>query len=176
MTKPARRGKAPSLYDIAPGEGLRMRPFERSLPMALLRAREGVMRGFRRMLRGHGLNEQEWRIIRALAEVERLEMGELADRVFILKPSATRTVRNLQGRDIVSRTRADSDQRKAYIALTPAGRALFSTVAPDSEAEYARLTAIIGEDDIHALYALLNRVGTALGGRGPDTGEAAEGS
>ncbi len=145
-----------------------MRPFERSLPMALLRAREAVMRGFRRLLRGHGLNEQEWRIIRALAEVERLEMGELADRVFILKPSATRTVRNLQGRDIVSRARADSDQRKAYIALTPAGRALFDAVAPESEAEYARLTALIGEADVRALYALLNRVGTVLGGRGPD--------
>ena len=43
-----------------------MRSFEKSLPMALLRAREAVMRGFRRQLREHGLNEQEWRIIRAL--------------------------------------------------------------------------------------------------------------
>ena len=33
-----------------------MRPFERSLPMALLRAREAVMRGFRRVLREHVLN------------------------------------------------------------------------------------------------------------------------
>ena len=47
-----------------------MRPFEQSLPMALLRAREAVMRGFRRVLREHGLNEQEWRIIRALKEVD----------------------------------------------------------------------------------------------------------
>lgn len=168
MTERARRGKTPAPHDGDLGQSLRMRPFERSLPMALLRAREAVMRGFRRILRGHGLNEQEWRFIRALAEVDRLEMGELADRVFILKPSATRTVRNLQGRGIVSRTRADSDQRKAYIALTPAGRSLFAAVAPDSEAEYARLTAIIGDADVQALYALLSRVGAALGGRGPD--------
>ena len=65
-----------------------MRPFERSLPMALLRAREAVMRGFRRVLREHGLNEQEWRIIRALMEVDQIDIGELAERVFILKPSA----------------------------------------------------------------------------------------
>ena len=52
--------------------------------MALLRAREAVMRGFRRQLRAHGLNEQEWRIMRALVEVDRIEIGELAERVFIL--------------------------------------------------------------------------------------------
>ena len=51
-----------------------MRPFEQSLPMALLRAREAVMRGFRRVLREHGLNEQEWRIIRALREVDQIDI------------------------------------------------------------------------------------------------------
>ena len=157
-------GVPPSLYDIKPRDGYRMRPFERSLPMALLRAREAVMRGFRRMLREHGLNEQEWRIIRALVEVDRLEIGELADRVYILKPSATRTVRNLQGRAIVTRSRSESDQRRAFIALTDEGRQLFATVAPHSEAEYARLTALIGESEIHTLYSLLSRVSELLGG------------
>lgn len=160
----------PSLYDIKPRDGGSMRPFERSLPMALMRAREAVMRGFRRMLRGYGLNEQEWRIIRALVEVDRLEIGELADRVYILKPSATRTVRNLQGRGIVTRSRSETDQRRAFIALSEQGRQLFATVAPRSEAEYARLTALIGESEIHALYALLSRVSDALGGDGSDRG------
>lgn len=161
--KSARSSGSPSLYDIAPREGYRMRPFERSLPMALLRAREAVMRGFRGMLRGYGLNEQEWRIIRALVEVDRLEIGELADRVFILKPSATRTVRNLQSRGIVARHRSPSDQRRAYISLTDEGRLLFETVAPNSEAEYARLTALVGERDIRQLYELLSRLSQALG-------------
>ena len=141
-----------------------MRPFERSLPMALLRAREAVMRGFRRMLREHGLNEQEWRIIRALAEVDRIEIGELADQVFILKPSATRTVRNLEDREIVSRSRSSSDMRRAYISLTEAGRDLFEAVAPTSEAEYARLTRLIGEREMEDLYALLSRIPKVLGG------------
>src|SRR5689334_7650271 len=85
-----------------------IRPFDQSLPMALLRAREAVMRGFRRLLRTHELNEQEWRIMRALVEADRLEIGELAGRVFILKPSATRTVKNLEMRGIVSRSRPSS--------------------------------------------------------------------
>jgi homoprotocatechuate degradation regulator HpaR len=141
-----------------------MRPFGQSLPMALLRAREAVMRGFRRLLREHGLNEQEWRIMRALMEVERVEIGELAERVFILKPSATRTVKNLQARGIVSRTRCSNDQRRAFIALTPSGRALFDELAPLNEREYARITELIGADDMQQLYELLRHVTEALNG------------
>ena len=139
-----------------------MRPFDQSLPMALLRAREAVMRGFRRLLRAHGLNEQEWRIMRALMEADSLEIGELAERVFILKPSATRTVKNLQSRGIVTRSRVSSDQRRALIALTSTGRALFAELAPDSEREYARITGFVGERDMDELYDLLARVTDAL--------------
>ena len=141
-----------------------MRPFERSLPMALLRAREAVMRGFRGVLREHGLNEQEWRIIRALMEVDQIEIGELAEGVFILKPSATRTIKNLQARGIVTRTRSRADQRRAFISLTARGRELFEQLGPVNEAEYARITDLIGEDDMQELYDLLRRLTQKLNG------------
>ena len=141
-----------------------MRPFERSLPMALLRAREAVMRGFRRVLREQGLNEQEWRIMRALIEVDQIEIGELADSVFIMKPSATRTIKNLQARKVVTRTRSTADQRRAFIALTPHGRELFDSLAPVNEAEYARITKLIGELDMQEIYELLRRITEKLNG------------
>jgi homoprotocatechuate degradation regulator HpaR len=147
-----------------------MRPFGRSLPMALLRARESVMRGFRRQLRAHGLNEQEWRIIRALVEIDQIEIGELAERVFILKPSATRTIKNLQARGIVARNRCDKDQRRAFISLTRRGRALFETFAPESEREYARITELLGVDNMELLYELLGRVTAVLNGASGSNG------
>jgi homoprotocatechuate degradation regulator HpaR len=116
------------------------------------------MRGFRALLREHGLNEQEWRIMRALMEVDRIEIGELAERVFILKPSATRTVKNLQARDIVSRSRSDTDQRRAFIALTAKGRQLFDDIAPNNELEYARITRLMGAQETQQLYELLRSV------------------
>jgi homoprotocatechuate degradation regulator HpaR len=152
------------MADAGAGRSAGIRPFDQSLPMALLRAREAVMRGFRRLLRAYGLNEQEWRIMRALAEADQLEIGELAECVFILKPSASRTVKNLQERKIVSRHRPSSDQRRALIALTPNGRALFETLAPHSEQEYARITRRIGAADMTELYQLLGRVTDALNG------------
>jgi homoprotocatechuate degradation regulator HpaR len=146
-----------------------MRPFEQSLPMALLRAREAVMRGFRRVLREHGLNEQEWRIIRALKEMDQIDIGELAERVFILKPSATRTVKNLQSRNLVNRDRSAGDQRRAYISLTPLARDLFDKLAPKNEAEYSRITNLIGERDVEQLYKLLRQVTDKLNGSERDS-------
>ena len=146
--------------------GRTMRPFDQSLPMALLRAREAVMRGFRRVLRDHGLNEQEWRIIRALMEVDQIDIGELAERVFILKPSATRTVKNLQRRNLVNRFKSDRDQRRAFISLTPQARELFDQLAPKNEAEYSRITRVIGDPDMQELYELLRRVTERLNGSG----------
>jgi homoprotocatechuate degradation regulator HpaR len=144
--------------------GRTMRPFDQSLPMALLRAREAVMRGFRRVLREYGLNEQEWRIIRALMEVDQIDIGELAERVFILKPSATRTVKNLQRRKLVNRHKSTRDQRRAYISLTPEARDLFDRLAPENEAEYSRITNVIGGSDMQELYELLRRITARLNG------------
>lgn len=139
-----------------------LRPFARSLPMALLRARESVMRGFRAVIREHGLSEQQWRVIRALREAERLEIGELAERTYILKPSLTRILRDMGARGIVSRAAVAGDQRKAHVALTAKGRALFDRIAPDSENEYRRIEKLIGAAETAELYRLLNRLGAAL--------------
>ncbi len=107
--------------------------------------------------------------MRALMEGKRIEIGELAERVFILKPSATRTVKNLQVRNIVSRSRSSTDQRRAFIALTHKGRQLLDELAPHSELEYARITKLIGAQNMQQLYELLRRVTGALNGADGDT-------
>ena len=80
-----------------------MRDFSRSLPMSLLRAREAVMRQFRPSLRHHGLTEQQWRILRALAAVETIEVTELARSAFLLGPSLSRILRDLEARQLIER-------------------------------------------------------------------------
>ena len=52
--------------------------------MALLRAREAVMREFRAALRRHGLTEQQWRVLRALTARDEMEILALADRILVL--------------------------------------------------------------------------------------------
>ena len=52
----------------------------RSLPIALLRAREAVMGNFRPMLADFDVTEQQWRVMRVLSEAGRLDASDLAAR------------------------------------------------------------------------------------------------
>src|SRR5947207_3383562 len=89
-----------------------MRDFSQSLPMALLRAREAVMRQFRPILRQHGLTEQQWRILRALAAVDAIEVTELARVAFLLGPSLSRILRDLETRGLIQREVNARDLRR----------------------------------------------------------------
>jgi homoprotocatechuate degradation regulator HpaR len=135
-----------------------MRDFSRSLPMSLLRAREAVMRQFRPPLRDHGLTEQQWRILRALASVDRIEVTELARVAFLLGPSLSRILRDLEARHLIERRTAKADLRRGVVSISPKGVRLIEAVAPTSEAIYAAITARYGarklaelQDMLHAL-------------------------
>jgi DNA-binding MarR family transcriptional regulator len=75
-------------------------------------------------------------------------------------------VKNLQRRNLVNRLKSERDQRRAYISLTPQARDLFDRLAPKNEAEYSRITGIIGEGEMQELYGLLRRVTDRLNGKG----------
>ena len=132
-----------------------LRGFEQSLPMALLRAREAAMARFRPMLRSHGLTEQQWRVIRVLADSDDIDASELARRSFLLAPSLTRILQYLEGEKLVRRRGDDQDQRRSVFSLTNSGRRLFAAVAPDSEALYRDIEAEFGGKRLERLYQLL---------------------
>lgn len=132
-----------------------MRDFEHSLPMELLKARESAMARFRPMLRDHGLTEQQWRVIRALAAMENIDAGELARRSFLLAPSLTRILQHLESKNLVKRFSDANDQRRSVFALTPDGRKLFARVGPDSEVLYANIEREFGQEKLELLYELL---------------------
>ncbi|WP_415217328.1 homoprotocatechuate degradation operon regulator HpaR [Rhodopseudomonas sp.] len=139
-----------------------MREFSRSLPMLLLRGREAVMRHFRPLLRAHGLSEQQWRILRALTAVESLEVTELAERAFLLGPSLSRMLRDLEARKLVARKPAKDDQRRSMMSITAKGLKLIETVAPFSEAIYAEITRRTGGDRLAELQDLLRELEASL--------------
>ena len=132
-----------------------MRDFRHSLPMELLKAREAAMARFRPMLRAHGLTEQQWRVIRALAAYENIDASELARRSFLLAPSLTRILQFLESEKIVKRSADANDQRRSVFILTAKGRALYARVGPDSEVLYADMEKQFGADKLESLYGLL---------------------
>src|SRR5271163_399407 len=132
-----------------------MRDFSRSLPMSLLRAREAVMKQFRPSLRRHGLTEQQWRILRALAAVEAIEVTELARVAFLLGPSLSRILRDLEARHLIERRVAKADLRRGVVSISAKGVRLIEAVAPSSEAIYAAMTRRYGARKLADLQDML---------------------
>jgi homoprotocatechuate degradation regulator HpaR len=145
-----------------------MREFSRSLPMSLLRAREAVMRQFRPSLRNHGLTEQQWRILRALAAVDSIEVTELARVAFLLGPSLSRILRDLEARHLIERKVAKSDLRRADVSISTKGLKLIEAVAPTSEAIYAAITRRYGARKLAELQDMLGVLEGSLAGMGQD--------
>jgi homoprotocatechuate degradation regulator HpaR len=139
-----------------------MRDFSRSLPMSLLRAREAVMRQFRPSLRDHGLTEQQWRILRALASVETIEVTELAHVAFLLGPSLSRILRDLEARHLIERRAAEADLRRGVVSISPKGLKLIEAVAPTSEAIYAAITRRYGARKLAELQDMLRELEGSL--------------
>ena len=154
-----------------------MREFSRSLPMSLLRAREAVMRQFRPSLRNHGLTEQQWRILRALTAVEAIEVTELARMAFLLGPSLSRILRDLEARQLIERRAAKVDLRRAVVSITAKGLKLIEAVAPTSEAIYAEITSRFGARKLAELQDMLGVLERSLGAMevaGDESGEIEE--
>lgn len=139
-----------------------MRPFARSLPMQLLRAREAVMHEFRPHLRRRGLTEQQWRIVRALIGAEAMEINELGLISAIHPASLSRMLPMLEAEALIERRADRHDQRRTLVSVTAKGRALFAKVAPESEQIYADIERRIGPAKLKALYRLLDHVLGAL--------------
>ena len=141
-----------------------MRDFSRSLPMSLLRAREAVMRQFRPSLRNHGLTEQQWRILRALTAVDAIEVTELARVAFLLGPSLSRILRDLEARDLIERRTAKADLRRGVVSISAKGLKLIEAVAPTSEAIYAEITSRYGARKLAELQDMLAALESGLSG------------
>lgn len=134
------------------------RDTRRSLPIALLRAREAVMARFRPMLARHDVTEQQWRVIRVLGEASPLDATEVAVRACVLAPSLTRIIKALEERGFISRDRDAADGRRVLLAIAPAGLAMIREVTPESRAIYAELEKRYGRARIEHLLDLLDEL------------------
>jgi homoprotocatechuate degradation regulator HpaR len=142
---------------------IRLREFSRSLPMALLRAREAVMRHFRPSLRTFDMTEQQWRVLRALSAIPEIEVTELANATFLLAPSLSRILRDLEERGLTRRRSSDRDMRLALLSITPAGLRLIEEAGVYSEQIYAEMTRRFGAARLADLMDLLRELESVFG-------------
>ena len=96
-------------------------PTSRTLPIALLRAREAVMEHFRPMLQKHGITEQQWRVLRVIREAGETDASELARNACILAPSLSRILKTLEAADLITLRKDPADGRRALMTASLAG-------------------------------------------------------
>lgn len=132
-----------------------LRQTRRSLPIALLRARETVMGPIRDMLADSGVNEQKWRVLRVLQESGPLELSQVAAEACLLLSSLTRMVRPMEKEGLILRSTPPEDRRKTVIAVSPQGEALVHAHAAASAAIFARIEAEFGAAQLERLLDLL---------------------
>src|SRR5216683_1269822 len=147
----------------------------RSKPPSKAGIRRVPMRHFRPSLRDHGLTEQQWRILRALASIDAIEVTELARVAFLLGPSLSRILRDLEARHLIERRAAKADLRRSVVSISTKGLKLIEAVAPTSEAIYAEITRRYGvrklaelQDMLHALEGSLSGLQVVGGNAGAE--------
>ncbi|WP_323767023.1 homoprotocatechuate degradation operon regulator HpaR [Marinovum sp.] len=127
----------------------------RSLPIAIVRAREGVMAPVRDMLSATGLTEQQWRVLRVLSECGPMDSTSLADRASLLFPSLTRIGTTLNKSGLVTQTRDSTDRRKQIVAITPAGQQIIDRHADQAALIIESYKARLGDRNYETLLDLL---------------------
>ncbi|WP_114154318.1 homoprotocatechuate degradation operon regulator HpaR [Chromobacterium haemolyticum] len=134
------------------------RPYQYQLPQRLLRAREAVMSYFRPVLSRHGLSEQQWRVLRLLAERGEMEAGEIAQRAGIHPPSLSGILTRMERDDLVYRHRARSDNRRLIVTPTQHAKTLTQRVIPLSNDCYRRIETHFSPAKLQTLLALLDEL------------------
>ena len=140
------------------GNNIEARSIRRSVPIALIRAREAVMAHFRPLLAQRGYTEQQWRVLRVLDEFGPLDPTQLADKAALLMPSLTRILKTLEQKGAVIRKRDPDDGRRALILITPKALKTIETSLPGTNAAYDDIETQFGAENMQELLALLDRL------------------
>jgi len=127
----------------------------RSLPIALIRAREGIMPPIRAMLAESGITEQQWRVLRALEEYGPQNASNMAYRAGLLLPSLTRIAQKMQDNGLITLTRDELDKRRQTIAITAAGQSIIDNNSEQAAQIVEGFKQTLGEDKYEQLLDLL---------------------
>lgn len=133
----------------------RLAPTSRSLPFALIRAREVLLVPLRRMLAEAGVSEPQWRILRVLIEVGPMSGQELARSACLQPASVSRILQTMVERGYVARVQDAGNRRRQVVSICPAGQAIIETHARTSRQITDTIAQRFGPDKYAQLLDLL---------------------
>ena len=136
----------------------------KSLTIALLRAREALMLSFRPMLAKHNFTEQQWRVLRVLGEKGPCDAGKLASEACILAPSLSRIINTLIDNQYIEKQLDPHDKRKIILNISSIGIDTLDKIKPEYLTILKSIQRKYGEEKIANLLKLLSEI-TSWNGR-----------
>ncbi len=132
-------------------------PRRKNMVHLLLQTRERMMQHFRPILARYDLTEQQWRIVRNLAEVEEMEPHQLSREAGILGPSLVGVLERMGRSGLIDKKRHPSDQRRVIVSLTSRGKELYDDAWPMMQEVYDVIARQMGEEEMEHFLAALER-------------------
>ena len=109
----------------------------------------------RDMLAETGITEQQWRVLRVLAEYGPQNSSTLASRASLLFPSLTRIARNMQQKGLITLSRDHQDRRRQTIAITHVGQKIIDDKADQAAQIVEGIKRTLGDDQYEQLLDTL---------------------
>lgn len=142
--------------------------YSESLAGTLLGAREAVMAPIRPFLRAVNVTEQQWRVLRVLAEVDALDASGIAEQALLYAPTVTRILRELADRGLILRRIDPKDGRRSIISITGEGHTLVQETASHTRVLLAAYAKAFGEERLRDFVAEARALAAALEPFQPD--------
>ncbi len=109
----------------------------------------------REMLADAGITEQQWRVLRVLAEYGPQSTSTLASRASLLFPSLTRIAQTMQSKGLITLSRDEDDRRRQLIEITAEGQKIIDDKSRQALKIVADVKRRIGEERYDALLDTL---------------------
>lgn len=105
-----------------------------------------------------GLTIPEWRVLAVLARFPNLSAIEVSERAALDKVAVSRAVQSLVTSKRVVRSYDKGDRRRSMLRLSPAGRGVYTRVAPLALRYERRLLRALSNQDRRALNRLIGQL------------------
>lgn len=113
-------------------------------------------------LRASNVTEQQWRVLRVLADNGSMDISTIAVTALLYKPTVTRILKELESRDLVRRLVDSGDARRTIITITEEGRNLVANTASYTRRLLEGYRQAFGDERLDAFIAEAHALVDAL--------------
>jgi DNA-binding MarR family transcriptional regulator len=129
---------------------------ETFLPYRLNRLAELVSHALSRIYaEQYEISIPEWRIVATLGQFHTMTARDIGKHSKMNKTKVSRATASLEAKDIIRRAPNPEDMREAFLALSPAGRKMYSAIVPDALEFNASLLSILNREECGDLDKLV---------------------